>query len=207
MIATVVSALPSPSQGSIGIGPVRLRAYGLCIAGGATAGVRIAMIRFRQRGGAAAVVESIAWWAIPAGLVGARVYHVATDWRTYRGRWLDALAIWQGGLGIWGGVALGAVVGCVIARRKGAPVLVLLDVAAPAIAVAQAIGRWGNWFNQELFGRRTSVPRALRIDAASRIGTLRINEIVAPGVGGIALAFVIALGRVRARPEPAGALP
>ena len=165
---SILAAIPSPSTGTIHLGPLQLRAYGLCIALGALAAVKLAATRHVSRGGRPGLVESVSWWAVPAGLIGARIYHVATDWRRFEGRWLDAFKIWEGGLGIWGGVALGTIVGLVVARRRGVLLRPLMDVAAPAIPLAQAIGRFGNWFNQELFGRPTEVPWALRIDVANR---------------------------------------
>jgi prolipoprotein diacylglyceryl transferase len=161
---SLLASIPSPSSGSIHIGPLQLRAYGLCIALGAFAAVKIAGTRDVRRGGRPGVAETISWWAVPAGLVGARLYHVATDWRRFEGHWMDAFKVWQGGLGIWGGVALGTIVGLLIAKREGEQLRPLMDIAAPAIPVAQAIGRFGNWFNQELYGRPTSLPWGLRID-------------------------------------------
>lgn len=119
-------------------------------------------------GGEAADIASLAVWAVPAGLVGARLYHVVTDWHRFEGRWWHAFAVWEGGLGIPGGLLVGVVTGVVVARRRGLPVAGLLDVVAPAIPVAQAVGRLGNWFNQELFGRPSDLPWALRIDPQHR---------------------------------------
>ena len=168
----MIASIPSPSSGVLELGPLSLRAYGLCIALGALAAVRLASSRQDRRGGPPGLVESIAWWAVPAGVVGARLYHVVTDWNrgepSFADEPLRIVRIWEGGLGIWGGVALGTAVGCFVAARKGAPAVRLLDVAAPAIPVAQAIGRFGNWFNQELFGRPTDLPWALRIDPENR---------------------------------------
>jgi len=166
----VIAFIPSPSTGVLHLGPLSLRAYGLCIALGALAAVKIASSRQDKRGGPPGLVESIAWWAVPAGLVGARLYHVITDWRSggFADDPLRIVRIWEGGLGIWGGVALGTAVGCIVAARRGARPLRLLDVAAPALPVAQAVGRFGNWFNQELFGRPTTLPWGLRIDVAKR---------------------------------------
>jgi len=168
----MIASLPSPSSGVLELGPLTLRAYGLCIALGALAAVRFASARQDRRGGPRGLVESISWLAVPAGLVGARLYHVATDWNrgdpSFADEPLRIVRIWEGGLGIWGGVALGAAVGCLVAARRGASPLRLLDVAAPAIPLAQAIGRFGNWFNQELFGRPTDLPWGLRIDADNR---------------------------------------
>jgi prolipoprotein diacylglyceryl transferase len=107
-------------------------------------------------------------WAVPAGLVGARLYHVLTDLSRFEGRWWHIPAVWEGGLGIPGGLAAGVLAGVVVARRRALPVPDLLDVVAPAIPVAQAIGRLGNWFNQELYGRPTDLPWALHIDPGHR---------------------------------------
>jgi prolipoprotein diacylglyceryl transferase len=164
----VLAALPSPSDGAIHLGPLQLRAYGLMIALGVIVAVKVASTRWEQRGGRAEDISAVATWAVPAGLVGARLYHVATDYQRFQGHWLDVFAIWKGGLGIWGGVAAGALVGWTVARRRGMDATLALDACAPAIALAQAIGRWGNWFNQELFGKPSDLPWAVRIDAAHR---------------------------------------
>jgi prolipoprotein diacylglyceryl transferase len=164
----LVAAIPSPSENAIHLGPLQLRAYGLAIALGVIAAVAIARRRWAARGGDPADINGIALWAVLAGLVGARAYHVLTDLDRFAGRWWHALAVWEGGLGIPGGLAAGVVAGVVVARRRGLPAAQLLDVVAPAIPVAQAIGRLGNWFNQELFGRPTDLPWGLRIDPDHR---------------------------------------
>ncbi|MCU1373642.1 MAG: Prolipoprotein diacylglyceryl transferase [Actinomycetia bacterium] len=160
--------IPSPSSGAIHIGPLQIRAYGLMIALGVLAAVKVASARWERRGGNPEDLTAVATWGVPAGLVGARLYHVITDYQRFQGRWLHAFAIWEGGLGIWGGIALGALVGWIVARRRGVDATAMLDACAPAIPLAQAIGRMGNWFNQELFGRPTTLPWGLRIDAAHR---------------------------------------
>jgi prolipoprotein diacylglyceryl transferase len=160
--------IPSPSSGSIHLGPLHVRAYGLMIGLGVVAAVSFAQRRWHARGGDPRDISAIATWAVPAGLVGARAYHVITDPELFRGRWLHVLAIWEGGLGIPGGIAAGVIAGAIVARRRHLPVLQLMDVVAPALPLAQAIGRWGNWFNQELFGRPTTLPWALHIDVAHR---------------------------------------
>ncbi|GAC1517685.1 MAG: prolipoprotein diacylglyceryl transferase [Acidimicrobiales bacterium] len=167
----MLASIPSPSSGTLHLGPLQLRAYGLCIALGVYAAVSLTARRYRQRGGDPALITSIAIWAVPAGIIGARIYHVATDYQLYFGKGmhpLNALKIWDGGLGIWGGVLLGVVAGAIVARRHGADVRTLFDCVAPALPLAQAIGRWGNWFNQELFGRPTSLPWGLRISPSHR---------------------------------------
>jgi prolipoprotein diacylglyceryl transferase len=164
----VIAFIPSPGGDSIDIGGLHLRAYGLIIAAGVYVAVRWARARWEARGGAASDITDLAVWCVPAGLVGARVYHVITDWELFRGRWLDVFKIWQGGLGIWGAVAGGALAGVIVAHRRGLDTALLFDVAAPVIPLAQAIGRFGNWFNQELFGRPTDLPWAVRIDPSHR---------------------------------------
>jgi prolipoprotein diacylglyceryl transferase len=159
----MLASIPSPARDSIDIGPLHLRAYGLMIAIGVYVAVRWARARWEARGGTASEITDLAVWCVPAGLVGARLYHVITDWQLFRGHWIDVLKIWQGGLGIWGAIAGGAIAGVIVARRRGLDLPTLFDVAAPVIPVAQAIGRFGNWFNQELFGRPTDLPWALEI--------------------------------------------
>jgi len=164
----MLAYLPSPSHGGFHLGPLNLRAYGLCIALGVYAAVVVTSRRYRARGGDPGLIATIGLWAVPAGVVGARAYHVATDYQLYTHDWAGAFKIWSGGLGIWGGILLGVLVGAWRARRAGADVPLLLDATAPALPLAQAIGRWGNWFNQELFGRPTRLPWALRIDLTHR---------------------------------------
>lgn len=169
MILTgVIGAIPSPSWNSISIGPLELRAYGLMIALGALVAVMWSQKRLAARGGDPEDIATIAMWAVPAGLIGSRLYHVATDWRSFGGRWEDVPAVWQGGLGIPGGLMAGVLVGVLVARRRGLSMASAMDVMIPTIPVAQAIGRWGNWFNQEVFGRPTDLPWALEIDAVHR---------------------------------------
>jgi len=163
-----VASLPSPPGDAIHIGAFQLRAYGLCIALGVLAAIWIAQRRWSDRGGDPNDISRLAGWSVLAGLVGARLYHLITDHQRFEGRWLHAFAIWEGGLGIPGGLIAGVLTGAWIAHRRGLPVAQLLDVVAPAIPVAQAIGRLGNWFNQELFGRPTNLPWGLRIDPEHR---------------------------------------
>jgi prolipoprotein diacylglyceryl transferase len=168
MAIGLFGSIPSPGGGSISLGPLELRAYGVAIAVGALVAVAVAQRRWAARGGEPADVSGLATWAVVAGLVGARAYHVLTDYHRFQGQWLDALKVWEGGLGIPGGLLAGVVTGVVLARRRGLPAAQLLDVVAPAIPIAQAIGRLGNWFNQELFGRPTDLPWGLRIDPEHR---------------------------------------
>lgn len=171
MITSLATSLPSPSTGVWEIGPIPLRAYALGIIIGAFAAVWIGERRSRARGGRESLIADVAMWAIPFGIVGARLYHVVTDPQLYFGEGrnaIDALKIWEGGLGIWGAIAGGAVGAWIAARRYGVRFSFIADALAPGLLVAQAIGRIGNWFNQELFGKPTDVPWALEIDPINR---------------------------------------
>lgn len=161
--------IPSPPDNAIHLGSLQLHAYGLMIALGVVAAVWLAGRRLEQRGlGTKEDMSAIAMWAVPGGIVGARLYHVITDWKSFKGDWLRAFKIWDGGLGIWGGIALGAVVGIWAARKRGISTAGALVAAAPALPLAQAIGRLGNWWNQELFGRPTTLRWALKVDEQFR---------------------------------------
>ena len=168
MFAWLLASIPSPSHGGFSIGPLKFRAYGLCIALGVVIAARVAGRRWAARGGKADDLTAVLTWAVPAGVVGARAYHVATDWKSFRGRWFDVVKIWQGGLGVWGGIGLGVVVGLLVAKQRGMPLGPLLDTVAPALPLGQAIARWGNWFNIELFGGPTSLPWGLEVPLAKR---------------------------------------
>jgi prolipoprotein diacylglyceryl transferase len=163
--------IPSPSQGVWHLGPFPLRGYALCIIAGVIVAIWLGERRWPERGGLPGQVSDIAIWAVPFGLVGGRLYHVITDPARYFGSGGDPVAVlyvWQGGLGIWGAIALGGVGAWIGARRRGIKLPPLADALAPGIVLAQAIGRWGNWFNQELFGKPTTLPWKLKIDAAHR---------------------------------------
>ena len=157
--------LPSPSQGVWYLGPVPLRAYALAIITGVVLAVVIGERRWVARGGTRGVVTDIATIAVPFGIVGARVYHVVTSPQAYLDDPVSALYVWEGGLGIPGGIAGGFLAGWVVATRRGIARGAFADAIAPGVAVAQAVGRLGNWFNQELFGRPTTLPWGLEIDA------------------------------------------
>jgi prolipoprotein diacylglyceryl transferase len=167
MTTTVIAYFPSPPQGVWHLGPIPLRAYALFIIIGIIAALLIGDRRWEARGGERGVIYDIALWAVPFGLIGGRLYHLATDWRTYFGEGgagpIAALRIWDGGLGIWGAVALGGVGAWIACRRRGIPLPAFGDAIAPGIVLAQAIGRIGNYFNQELYGRETTMPWGLEI--------------------------------------------
>jgi prolipoprotein diacylglyceryl transferase len=164
--AYVVLSIPSPSSNVWYIGPVPLRAYALCIIAGIVVAMIIATRRWRARGGSADSMELMVVVGVPFGILGARLYHVITDYQLYFGPGrnpVNALKIWEGGLGVWGAIAFGLLGGYLVARRRRIAFPAVLDAIAPALLVAQAIGRLGNYFNQELFGRPTTVPWALEI--------------------------------------------
>ncbi|MEJ2859790.1 prolipoprotein diacylglyceryl transferase [Actinomycetospora flava] len=165
-VSALPTYLPSPPRGVWELGPIPLRAYALCIIAGIVVAILWTERRFVARGGEPGTVTDVAVFAVPFGLVGGRLYHVATDWPTYFGPGGDpvaALYIWQGGLGIWGAIALGGVGAWIACRRRGVPLTAFADAAAPGIVTAQAIGRLGNWFNQELYGGPTTLPWGLEI--------------------------------------------
>ena len=163
-----LAGIPSPSSGSLDLGPLKLNAYGAMIALGVMAAVWLAGRRMEKRGvGTRDDMGSIAMIAVPVGIIGARLYHVVTDWQRFENDLGSIVQVWKGGLGIWGGIALGTVAGVWFAKRKGLSVGLLLTCVAPALPLAQAIGRWGNWFNQELFGRPTTLPWALEVSAST----------------------------------------
>ncbi len=162
----IPATLPSPTVGVIELGPLTLHAYALCILAGIAAAIWIGDRRMRDRGGEPGLVLDVAMWAVPFGIVGGRLYHVITTPQPYfgdGGHPVDALKIWQGGLGIWGAIALGALGAWLGLRKEGVGFLTFADAVAPGVLVAQAIGRWGNWFNNEIHGEETDLPWALEI--------------------------------------------
>ncbi|KAA1247243.1 prolipoprotein diacylglyceryl transferase [Mycobacterium simiae] len=167
MTTTWLAYLPSPPRGVWHLGPLPIRAYALFIIAGIIVALIIGDRRFVARGGERGVVYDIALWMVPFGLIGGRLYHLATDWQTYFGQGgagIDAaLRIWDGGLGIWGAVALGAVGAWIGCRRRRIPLPSFMDAVAPGVVLAQAIGRLGNYFNQELYGRETTLPWGLEV--------------------------------------------
>ncbi|MGW1408314.1 prolipoprotein diacylglyceryl transferase [Streptomyces sp. NPDC002403] len=163
--------LPSPSTGVLHLGPVPLRAYAFCIILGVFVAVRLGNRRWVARGGDQGVIADVTIWAVPFGLAGGRLYHVITSPDAYfgeHGEPIRALYVWEGGLGIWGAIALGGVGAWIGCRRRDISFPAYADAVAPGIALAQAVGRWGNWFNQELYGRPTTLPWGLEIDRAHR---------------------------------------
>jgi prolipoprotein diacylglyceryl transferase len=171
MTSATVLSIPSPPSGVWHIGVFPVRGYALAIIVGIALAIWIGERRWRARGGAAGTVVDVAVWAVPFGIIGGRIYHVLTSPQAYFGDGGDPLGvfrIWEGGLGIWGAVAFGGLGAWIGVRRRGIPLPPFADAIAPGIAVAQAVGRWGNWFNQELFGGPTTLPWGLQIDLQHR---------------------------------------
>lgn len=161
-----LAAIPSPTRGVWYLGPIPIRAYALCIVAGIIVAIWMAIRRWEARGGKSDDIWSVAGWAVAFGIVGGRLYHVVSDPELYfeKGRHpLDAFKIWDGGLGIWGAIALGALGAWIGCRRHGIRLSAFGDAAVPGIAFAQGIGRLGNWFNNELYGRPTDLPWKLQI--------------------------------------------
>ncbi len=165
---SLLATIPSPSSGTIELGPLTIHMYGLMLLAGIAACVWVTGRRWVARGGDWDLIFRVAVWGVGFGIVGARLYHIATSWNELPNHWWGPFAVWEGGLGIWGGILGGVLAGAVIARRSGVSVLALLDAAAPGLLIAQAIGRVGNWWNQELFGKPTDLPWALEIDPVRR---------------------------------------
>jgi prolipoprotein diacylglyceryl transferase len=166
--APVLASIPSPSVNGFHIGPLFIHAYGLAYVVAVTAAVILTRRRWQAVGGDRELVYDVALWGFPAGVIGGRLYFLATSWNQVPPHWWGFLAIWKGGLGIWGGIALGTLVGLWRLRRAGANIPLFMDAGAPGLLVAQAIGRIGNYFNQELFGGPTNLPWALQISPAHR---------------------------------------
>jgi prolipoprotein diacylglyceryl transferase len=161
-----LASFPSPTRSVWHLGPLPIRAYAICIIIGIFVAIWLTLRRWKERGGTEEQLWDIAGWAILFGILGGRVYHVATDPELYFGSGkhpLDAFKIWDGGLGIWGAISLGAIGAWIGCRRKGVSLTVFADAAVPGVALAQGIGRWGNYFNNELYGGRTSLPWGLQV--------------------------------------------
>jgi prolipoprotein diacylglyceryl transferase len=162
--------IPSPSSNGFYIGPLFFHAYGICYVFAVAAAILITRYRWQQRGGDPETIYTAAWWGFPAGLIGGRIYFIITTPSQMPHHWWGPFAIWDGGLGIWGGVALGTAVGVWRLKRDLSwnDIYRLMNCVAPGLLVAQAIGRIGNYFNQELFGKPSTLPWALKISPAHR---------------------------------------
>ena len=175
--AVLVASIPSPSSGELDLpGPLpSVHAYGLTLLVAIVAAILMTRWRWGDREGGSDLVLRVAVWGVAAGIVGARLYHVVTSWEDVPDpKWQGAFKVWEGGLGVWGGILFGALAGAWVVKRSGASVLQFMDAVAPGLLLAQAIGRFGNWWNQELYGKPTDRPWGLEIDDAR-------NQDYAPG--------------------------
>ena len=176
----LIASIPSPSTGELELGPISIHAYGLMLLLAIAAAIALTGVRWTRRGGDWDLVFRVAVWGVAAGIVGARAYHVVTSWEEVPDDWWGPLAVWEGGLGVWGGLLFGVIAGAIVVRKAGVRVMEFLDVAAPGLLLAQAVGRWGNWWNQELYGEPTDLPWALEIDPEHRLGDYLVDETFHP---------------------------
>ena len=170
-LPAALASIPSPPTNGIHLGPLFIHVYGLMYVIGISLAIYITVRRWTAAGGDRSLVYDVALWGVPAGIVGGRIYFDLTTPFDMPHHWWGPFAVWDGGLGIWGGVALAALVGAWRVRRAGASVGVFMNAVAPALLVAQAIGRIGNYFNQELFGKPSSLPWAVQISYAARVNS------------------------------------
>jgi prolipoprotein diacylglyceryl transferase len=164
-----LASIPSPDSGVIDLGPLVVHMYGLMLLLAIAVCIWVTGVRYVRRGGDWDLVLRVAVWGVAAGIVGARAYHVLTSWNEVPDEWWGPFAVWKGGLGVWGGIGLGCLVGAWIVRREGRSVAVFADCVAPGLLIAQGIGRIGNWWNQELYGKPTDLPWGLEIDPEHRV--------------------------------------
>ncbi|MEV4222003.1 prolipoprotein diacylglyceryl transferase [Nonomuraea sp. NPDC049725] len=204
-----LASIPSPPEAVWHLGFLPIRAYALCFIVAIAFGIWLSERRWRARGGEKGVIGDIAFPGVIFGLVGARLYHVITDWQTYFGERAikepyQALFIWEGGLSIWGAVALGGVGVWLACRRRGLSLGEVADTVAPGIAFGQAIARWGNWFNQELYGSPTTLPWGLEIDRAhgGEPGVLYHPTFLYESLWSLALGFALLYAGRRFAPRP-----
>jgi prolipoprotein diacylglyceryl transferase len=179
-VGVLLASIPSPSSGVLEVGPLELHAYGLMLLLGIAAATALTGVRWTRLGGDWDLVLRVAMWGVAGGIVGARLYHLATSWSEVPDEWWGPFAIWEGGLGVWGGIAGGVLVGAIPIWRAGESIYLFMDAVAPGLLLAQAIGRLGNYFNQELFGRPTDLPWGLEIDPENRPGEYATAETFHP---------------------------
>jgi prolipoprotein diacylglyceryl transferase len=176
----LVASIPSPDTSTVDVGPFTIHMYGLMLLLAIAAAVVLIGIRWTRMGGDWDLVLRAAVWGVAGGIVGARAYHVITSWSEVPKEWWGVFAVWKGGLGVWGGILVGVLVGAIVVKRAGVSVLLFMDVAAPGLLLAQGIGRWGNYFNQELFGKPTDLPWALEIDPQHRPASYQLESTFQP---------------------------
>jgi prolipoprotein diacylglyceryl transferase len=170
-MAAVIGFIPSPSSGVIHVGPLTVHLYGLTLLAAILLCVWLTSVRWRRLGGDSDLVIRVTLWGVLFGVIGARAYHDLTSWSEVpTPKWKGVFEVWEGGLGIWGGILLGTIAGVLVIRRAGASATAFMDAAAPGILLAQGVGRIGNWWNQELYGKPTTLPWGLKIDSVHQAG-------------------------------------
>jgi prolipoprotein diacylglyceryl transferase len=163
-VPVLIASIPSPNSSTVDLGPITIHMYGLMLLLAIAACIALTGYRWVKLGGDWDLVFRVAVWGVAFGVVGARAYHDITSWDEVPDKWWGFAAVWEGGLGVWGGILLGCIAGAIVIRRSGQSVRLFADAIAPGLLIAQGIGRWGNWWNQELFGKPTSLPWGLEID-------------------------------------------
>jgi prolipoprotein diacylglyceryl transferase len=182
-VTALFASIPSPHNGTVSLGPLTLHMYGVMLLLAIIACLALTAWRWRRLGGDTDLVLRVAVWGVAFGVLGARAYHDLTSWDQVPHTWWGPFAVWKGGLGIWGGILFGTLAGAVIVKRSGQSVTLFMDTIAPGLLLAQAIGRWGNWWNQELYGKPTSLPWKLEIDPAHQTSIPAQYRPVVPGTG------------------------
>jgi prolipoprotein diacylglyceryl transferase len=167
-VSAVLASIPSPSTGVYHVGPLTIHMYGVTLLVAIAACIWLTGKRWVRWGGDWDLIYRMSIWGVIAGIIGARLYHDITSWNqdaAIHAHWYGPFAVWSGGLGIWGAIPLGVLAGAWVVRRSGSSVRLMMDAVAPGLLLAQGIGRWGNWWNQELYGKQTTLPWGLKIDA------------------------------------------
>jgi prolipoprotein diacylglyceryl transferase len=206
--AVLLASIPSPSSGELDLpGPLpSVHAYGLTLLVAIVAAILMTRWRWGDREGGTDLILRVAVWGVAAGIVGARLYHVITSWGDVPDpKWQGVFKVWEGGLGVWGGILFGVLAGAWVVKRSGVSVLEFMDAVAPGLLLAQAIGRFGNWWNQELYGKPTDLPWALEIDDAhnqdyepgTTFHPAFLYEAIWNGVGVVVLILVDRRWRIR----------
>ena len=179
-MAPLIASIPSPDTSVVHVGPLTIHMYGVMLLLSIIACVVVTGIRWTRWGGDWDLVLRVAVWGVAAGIVGARLYHVLTSWSEVPHTWWGPFAVWKGGLGVWGGILCGTLAGAYVVKRSGQSVFLFMDAIAPGLLIAQGIGRWGNYWNQELFGKPSDLPWAVEIDPSHRPAGYELDSTFQP---------------------------
>jgi prolipoprotein diacylglyceryl transferase len=208
-VAPLIASIPSPDTSVIDVGPFVIHMYGVMLLLSIIACVVLTGIRWTRLGGDWDLVLRVAVWGVAAGIVGARLYHVLTSWNEVPHTWWGPFAVWKGGLGVWGGILFGTLAGVYVVHRSKQSVFLFMDAIAPGLLIAQGIGRWGNYWNQELFGKPSDLPWAIEIDPSHRPAGYELDTTFQPTflyefIWDVLLAGVLILIGWRFRIKPPG---